>query len=71
MTYLEVLMLIGERGETVVSDKTHAIQTDKFLYSREPDGAWVQKELPVVTMTVDPFPPLEAVIPTLPKKKKK
>jgi hypothetical protein len=71
MTFIEVLLLIDERGEQIVSDKTHAIQTDKFLYSRESNGEWIQKELPVVTMKVDPFPPLETVVPQLPKTKKK
>lgn len=71
MTYIEMLLLIDERGEKVVSDKTHTIQTDKFIYSREPDGSWIQKELPISTIIVDKFPPLETVVPTLPKGKKK
>lgn len=71
MTFMEVLLLIQERGESITSDKIHTIKTDKFLYEREPDGSWAQKELPVQTIEVDPFPPLEKVIPTLPKKKKK
>lgn len=71
MTFLEVLLLIGERGEKVVSDKTHIIHTDKFMYVREHNGSWEQKELPVSTIAVDPFPPLETVLPKLPKTKKK
>jgi hypothetical protein len=71
VTYVEVLLLIEERGEKHVSDKTHSIQTDKFIYSREPNGSWEQKELPITTIVVDPFPPLESVLPVLPKSKKK
>lgn len=71
MTFIEVLLLIDQRGEKIVSDKTHVIQTDKFLYARTTNGDWEQKELPVVTIEVDKFPPLEAVVPSLPKKKKK
>ena len=71
MTYLEMLVLIGERGEKVVTDKTHSIQTDKFIYARGPDGSWEQKELPISTIIVEKFPPLESVVPTLPKGKKK
>lgn len=70
MTFIEVLILLDSRGEKIVSDKTHTITTDKFIYSREPNGDWVQKELPVVTIQVDPFPPLESVAP-IPKKTKK
>jgi hypothetical protein len=71
MTFIEVLLLISERGEKIASDKTNAIHTDKFLYARAPDGTWEQRELPVETIAVDKFPPLESVIPTLKTKKKK
>jgi hypothetical protein len=71
MTFIEVLILLDSRGEKIVSDKTHAIQTDKFIYSREPNGDWVQKELPIQTIVVDPYPPLESVLPPKTKKKKK
>lgn len=71
MTFIEVLILLDSRGEKIVSDKTHAIQTDKFIYSREPNGDWVQKDLPVTTIVVDPYPPLESVLPPKTKKKKK
>ena len=70
MTFVEMLLLISERGEKIVSDKIHSITTDKFLYNREPNGEWVQKELPVVTIEIDPYPPLE-VTPSKEKKKKK
>lgn len=70
MTYIEVLLLIEERGEKIASDRTHSIQTDKFIYAREPDSSWIQKELPITTIVVEKFPPLEEVIPTLPKTKK-
>lgn len=70
MTFVEMLLLIDERGEKIVSDKTHSITTDKFLYNRESNGEWVQKELPVVVIEVDPFPPLEVTPPKEKKKKK-
>lgn len=70
MTFVEVLILLDSRGEKIISDKIHAIQTDKFLYVREPNGSWVQKELPTYTLEVDKFPPLESVV-NLPKTKKK
>ena len=57
MTFIEVLQLIDERGEKIVSDKTHTILTDKFQYSRTNGGEWEQKELP--TPVADKFPPLE------------
>lgn len=46
MTFFEVLTKISERGEKVISDKCHVIQTDKHLYARASDGGWVEKELP-------------------------
>lgn len=71
MTFIEVLILLDSRGEKIVSDKTHTIMTDKFTYSREPNGDWIQKDLPVTTIVVDKFPPLESVLPPALKKKKK
>lgn len=56
MTFIEVLQLIDERGEKIVSDKTHAILTDKFQYARTPNGEWEQKELP--PPAAEKFPPL-------------
>lgn len=70
MTFMEILLLIDERGEKIISDKTHIIKTDKFMYVRGHNGSWEQQELPVVVMEVDKFPPLESVV-SLPKKKKK
>jgi hypothetical protein len=64
-----MLILLDSRGEKIISDKTHTITTDKFVYSREPNGDWIQKDLPVVTIQIDPYPPLESVLP--PKKTKK
>lgn len=58
MTFIEVLQLIDERGEKIVTDKTHTIQTDKFQYSRTNDGQWEQKDLPAPV--ADKFPPLES-----------
>lgn len=69
MTFIEVLLLIDQRGEKIVSDKTHAIHTDKFLYAREVDGTWAQKDLPPPIEEVNQFPPLPE--PEAPKKKKK
>lgn len=57
MTFIEVLQLIDERGEKIVSDKTHNILTDRFQYSRTNDGQWEQKELP--PPAAEKFPPLE------------
>ena len=65
MTFIEVLLLIQDRQETVLSDKIDSIQTNKFLYSRSGTGVWEQKELPT--------PPAEkfAPIPVEPPKAKK
>jgi len=71
VTFIEVLILLDSRGEKIVSDKTHVIHTDKFIYTREPNGDWMQKDLPVSTIVVEPYPPLETVLPTKTKKKKK
>lgn len=71
MTFIEVLILLDSRGERIISDKTHTITTDKFIYSREANGEWIQKDLPVVTIQVDQFPPLESVLPPKKTKKKK
>ena len=70
MTFIEMLILLDSRGEKIISDKTHTITTDKFVYSREHNGDWIQKDLPVVTIQVDPFPPLESVLPSKKTKKK-
>jgi hypothetical protein len=71
MTFLELMMLLDSRGEKTVIDKTNLIQTDKFQYTRARNGEWEQGELPIKTIAVDPFPPLESVLPKLPKTKKK
>ena len=57
MTFIEVLQLIDERGEKIVSDKTHSIQTNKFLYSRADNGEWEQRELP--PPPAEKFPPIK------------
>lgn len=68
MTFIEVLLLIEQRGEKIVSDKIHAIHTDKFLYARESDGTWAQKDLPP---PIQDLPPLaEDPVPVKKKKKK-
>lgn len=56
MTYLQLILLIAERGEKVVSDKTLAIHTDKHLYHRKPNGDWEEGELPAPepTLTLAP-----------------
>ncbi len=74
MTFLEVLLLIESRGETITSDKTHTIQTDKFLYERASGGEWLQKELPQTITTGTEFLPIEpytAEVKSTAKKKKK
>ena len=58
MTFIEVLQGIEERQEKIISDKTHAIRTNKFLYAREPNGEWMQRELPPVEP--EKFPPLDS-----------
>lgn len=55
MTFCEVLTKISERGEKVISDKLHLIQTDKRLYARTSDGGWEEKQLPLIKFT-----PIEA-----------
>jgi hypothetical protein len=57
MTFIEVLQLIDERKETIVSDRTHAIRTNQFLYSRATNGEWEQQDLPPAEP--DKFPPLD------------
>jgi hypothetical protein len=53
MTYLEVILLIQERSEKVVSDKTLTIQTDKHAYYRMPDGSWEERiAIPPVVSTL-------------------
>ena len=59
VTYLELILLIAERGEKVVSDKTLAIQTDKHLYHRQPNGSWQEGELPTTTETPLTLAPVE------------
>jgi hypothetical protein len=44
MTFIELISLIGERGEKVISDKLHVIQTDKHVYSRSQQGEWKEQE---------------------------
>lgn len=69
MNFIEVLLLIEQRGEHITSDKLHSIYTDKFLYTRGGDGVWVQQDLPPPIEEEDKFPPLPE--PEAPKKKKK
>ncbi len=72
MTFIEVLLLIEQRGEKMVSDKIHSIQTDKHLYERGTDGVWVEKQLPpppVETIQLDYEVPKAETIKG--KKKKK
>ena len=48
MTYLELILLLDELQEKVVSDRPLSIQTDKHIYSKMPDGNWEQRELVVI-----------------------
>jgi hypothetical protein len=66
MTYLEVILLIQERAEKVVSDRVLAIQTNKHLYSRKPDGTWEESE---VTVSEEKFIPLPIEMPIEKKKR--
>jgi hypothetical protein len=66
-----MLLLIEQNGETIVSDKTHSILTNKWLYSREPTGEWRQKDIPPPPENERTFPPLEPEPPKEKKKKKK
>jgi hypothetical protein len=66
MTFIEVLLLIQERGEKILHDKTFSIQTDKFLYTRTSEGIWEQKSLPPTPE--EKFAPIP---PEPPKEKKK
>lgn len=52
----------------MVSDKTLAIQTNKHLYSRKPDGSWEESE---VTVPEEKFVPLPVELPVEKKKKGK
>ncbi len=68
MTYLEVILLMQERAEPVLSDRVLEIRTTKHLYSRKPDGTWDESEVVVAEPT---FSPLPVEIPTEKKKKGK
>jgi hypothetical protein len=46
MTFIECMLFISESGEKVVEERTFSVTTDKFKYVREPNGEWVQKEIP-------------------------
>lgn len=48
MNYLEMILLIKERNEKVISDRVMSIQTDKHLYARKSDGNWEEQELLVM-----------------------
>jgi hypothetical protein len=62
MNFIEVMMLIGERGEKIIQDKIHTIQTDKHMYARDfSTGSWQEKELPP--------PPEDRLQPITPTKK--
>jgi len=73
VTFIEVLLLIDSRNEKIMSDKTHEIKTDKFLYSRTTTGDWEQKDLPQTSTEPEflPIEPYTAEIPVVKKKKKK
>lgn len=68
MTYLELILLLDERGEKVIHDRAKSIQTDKFQYQRGPDGTWVQQELPPAPE--NPLTVLADTLPTVKGKKK-
>ena len=69
MTFLEMLLLIEQNKEKVISDKSSSIQTDKFIYVRSAGGEWEQQAL-LTTHVEERFPPLPVEIPVEKKKRK-
>lgn len=45
MTFLDMLLVIEQRGEKIITDKINHLQTDKHAYTRTSDG-WEEKEMP-------------------------
>ncbi len=43
MTYVELILLIEERKEKLVSNGISQVQTDGHTYLRAPDGQWHEK----------------------------
>lgn len=67
MTYIEVVILISERGEKVVSDRLSSIQTDKHLYTRGPTGDWEARES-IPPVIEEKFAQIPVEIPVAKKK---
>jgi hypothetical protein len=73
MNYLDVLLLIQNSGEKIVSDKLNHIQTDRFIYVRTLNGDWEQRELTTILPdgTRIEGPTFLPIVPTtIPDKKK-
>lgn len=73
MTFLEIINLIRELDEKIISDKTNHIQTDKHIYVRSGEG-WEQKELTTILAdgTRIEAPAFLPIVPTIiPDKKKR
>jgi hypothetical protein len=65
MTFLELILLIEERGEKVViGDRPLNLTTDKYSYNRV-DGVWVQRDIPA-PLPIDHGQYLP-IVPTEPK----
>jgi hypothetical protein len=46
MTFRELILYITKAGEKTIEDKVFRITTDKFLYVRESNGEWFQRNIP-------------------------
>ena len=58
MTYIELVLMLAERGEKVITDRTNALYTDKFSYFRNSNGSWEQRDLPEPMVEEPKFLPL-------------
>lgn len=47
MSYLELILLIGERKEKTLKDKAFSIRTNKHLYMRNDQGDWLEQDISI------------------------
>jgi len=55
MNFIELAIVIAERGEKVLEERAKVIRTDKHTYVRKDNGQW-EEIITTTTLIIAPYP---------------
>lgn len=69
MTFIEVVVLIEQRGERLITDRINCLMTDRHAYERTSENVWQEKELtPEQMLAPEKFVAQPIIMPVKEKK---